>query len=287
MNTHSDKTQENKGQSVSNAISQKSSSGESTFQFVDNRPEAIAQRKLQEIANNHAVVQRYDIKAFDSWEEHWQWLLTNHIDIPANIALRVDHLETFVDKLEAGTKALYIPPNQEGLTAEGIQLRDSKERGAIILSMTYVTEIGNLPSEERVSALISTIRHELQHAANLLTEIVPLGSNESEANLDEVIAHCENILNTQLDGNKSDAPLWDQVDHLCQAEDYMEKVKVEHSPLLTRATESLQAAKTKLDEELSEYGDPVEIITNYLNGVDFAHENTLTLRSSTMNEILN
>jgi hypothetical protein len=36
---------------VANAVSQKSS-GESTFQFVDNRPEAIAQRKLQEMANN-------------------------------------------------------------------------------------------------------------------------------------------------------------------------------------------------------------------------------------------
>ena len=41
MNTHADKTQENKSQSVSNETSQKQSSGESTFQFVDNRPEAF------------------------------------------------------------------------------------------------------------------------------------------------------------------------------------------------------------------------------------------------------
>jgi hypothetical protein len=52
MNTHADKTRENKSQSVADAISQKKSGGESTFQFVDNRPEAIAQRKLQEMANN-------------------------------------------------------------------------------------------------------------------------------------------------------------------------------------------------------------------------------------------
>lgn len=52
MNTHADKTQENKRQSVSAAGSQMQSSGESTFQFVDNRPEAVAQRKLQELANN-------------------------------------------------------------------------------------------------------------------------------------------------------------------------------------------------------------------------------------------
>jgi hypothetical protein len=56
MNTHADKTQENKSQSVANAFSQKSSSSESTFQFVDNRPEAVTQRKLQEMANNSPQV---------------------------------------------------------------------------------------------------------------------------------------------------------------------------------------------------------------------------------------
>lgn len=56
MNTHADKTQENKSQAVANEVSQKPSSGEPTFQFMDNRPEAIAQRKLQEIANSNPRV---------------------------------------------------------------------------------------------------------------------------------------------------------------------------------------------------------------------------------------
>ncbi|WP_456458339.1 hypothetical protein [Reichenbachiella sp.] len=59
MSTHADKTEENKSQSVSAASSRMQSSGESIFQFVDNRPEAIAQRKIQEMANNRPrVVQR-------------------------------------------------------------------------------------------------------------------------------------------------------------------------------------------------------------------------------------
>jgi hypothetical protein len=62
MNTHTDKTQENKSQSVSAAGSQVQSGGESTFQFVDNRPEAIAQRKLQEMANNSPQVSQ--LRAF-------------------------------------------------------------------------------------------------------------------------------------------------------------------------------------------------------------------------------
>jgi hypothetical protein len=54
MNTHADKTQENKRQSVAAEIPQMQSCGESTFQFVDYRSEAIAQRKMQEMANNRS-----------------------------------------------------------------------------------------------------------------------------------------------------------------------------------------------------------------------------------------
>ncbi|GEM_PF-3957351 len=48
MNTHADKTQENK----SHSSTQMESVEESKFEFVNNRPEAIAQRKLQEMAND-------------------------------------------------------------------------------------------------------------------------------------------------------------------------------------------------------------------------------------------
>ena len=54
MNTHADK--KNKSKSVTSAFSQKQSGSESTLQFVDNRPEAVAQLKLQEMANNSQQV---------------------------------------------------------------------------------------------------------------------------------------------------------------------------------------------------------------------------------------
>jgi hypothetical protein len=62
MSTYADKSQENKQQSVANAAPQKQSCGESTFQFVDNRPKVIAQRKSQEMANNSPQVSR--LRAF-------------------------------------------------------------------------------------------------------------------------------------------------------------------------------------------------------------------------------
>jgi len=46
MNTHVDKTQENKSQSVSTEYSSQQGVDEATFQFVDNRSEALVQLKL-------------------------------------------------------------------------------------------------------------------------------------------------------------------------------------------------------------------------------------------------
>jgi hypothetical protein len=68
MNTHADKTTENKSQSISTADSQMQSSGETTFQFVDNRPEAVLQWKLQEMANNSPQVSQ--LRAFPGMVEN-------------------------------------------------------------------------------------------------------------------------------------------------------------------------------------------------------------------------
>ncbi len=55
MNTHTDREQEkSKSQSLDNGNIH--SGGESTFQFVNNRPESVAQLKLQEVANNSPQV---------------------------------------------------------------------------------------------------------------------------------------------------------------------------------------------------------------------------------------
>ena len=62
MNTRADKTLENKSQTVANRLPKLQSKSESTFQFVDNRPEAIAQRKLQEAISNSPRVQQ--LKAY-------------------------------------------------------------------------------------------------------------------------------------------------------------------------------------------------------------------------------
>ena len=58
MNAHAKKTQEHRGQSMANVVSKKQSGRESTFQFADNRPETITQRRLQEMVNNSPRVKQ-------------------------------------------------------------------------------------------------------------------------------------------------------------------------------------------------------------------------------------
>jgi hypothetical protein len=64
MITHADKTQENKSPQVVQEASRKNGVSESMFQFVDNRPETVFQRKLQEMADNshqaNPVIQRVE-----------------------------------------------------------------------------------------------------------------------------------------------------------------------------------------------------------------------------------
>ena len=100
MNAHADKTQENKSQSVANAVSQKQGGGESTFQFVDNRPEAVAQRKLQEMANNSPrVKQAAQLQAMaDNYSAQQQQpiqKIVNKTGLPDNLKTGIENLSGY------------------------------------------------------------------------------------------------------------------------------------------------------------------------------------------------
>lgn len=58
MNNHADKTEKSKNQSLANVFPHKQTGSKSPLQFVDNRPEAVVQRKLQELANSSPQVEQ-------------------------------------------------------------------------------------------------------------------------------------------------------------------------------------------------------------------------------------
>jgi hypothetical protein len=57
MNSHAEKKPKQEQSSVASEVSKKQDEIATTFQFEDNRPEAIVQRKMQKIINDHTVVQ--------------------------------------------------------------------------------------------------------------------------------------------------------------------------------------------------------------------------------------
>lgn len=100
MNTHADKSRENKSHSVTNVVSQKQSRSESAFQFVDNRPEGIAQSKLQEMANNSPQAKKAaQLQAMaDNFTALQQTIIQkkeNNTGLPDNIKAGVENLSGY------------------------------------------------------------------------------------------------------------------------------------------------------------------------------------------------
>src|SRR5882757_832722 len=58
MNSHADKTPVNTSQAVADRLTRQQSNSKPTSQFVSNRPEAIAQRALQQVVNDSAQVKQ-------------------------------------------------------------------------------------------------------------------------------------------------------------------------------------------------------------------------------------
>ncbi|MGK0455461.1 MAG: hypothetical protein ACJAYY_002959, partial [Paraglaciecola sp.] len=68
MNTYADQTEENKSESVASAVSQMQTRDEPTFEFMDSRSEAVAQRKLQHIADGSLQVSQ--LKSFQEMADN-------------------------------------------------------------------------------------------------------------------------------------------------------------------------------------------------------------------------
>jgi hypothetical protein len=152
MNTHADKTQENKSQSVSAADSQMQSGGESMLQFEDNRPEAIAQRKLQEMANNSP--QALQLKAFQYMANNspqakqtaqLQSMADNHSSQQQNPIQKKENNTGLPDNLKTGME------NLSGYSMNGVKVHYNSDKPAQLQAHAYAqgTDIHVAPGQEK------------------------------------------------------------------------------------------------------------------------------------------
>ena len=138
MKTQADRIQENKSQSVSNGKSELRSGGKSTFQFVDNRLEAVAQRKLQEIANNstHAI----QLRAFRNMANNtpqankiakFQATADNHTAERQKPIQKKENNTGLLDNLKTGVE------NLSGISLDDVKVHRNSDKPAQLQAHAY------------------------------------------------------------------------------------------------------------------------------------------------------
>ncbi|MGY0035725.1 eCIS core domain-containing protein [Pedobacter sp. NJ-S-72] len=98
MNTYADNTKEDKNQTIANCLPKKlQSSDEPASVFANNRPEAIAQRKLQEAVDNSPRVQQ--LKSYQALADNFTSQITqrkeNNTGLPDNLKSGVENLSGY------------------------------------------------------------------------------------------------------------------------------------------------------------------------------------------------
>jgi len=136
MNTHADKTQEDKSQSIANEVSQKRGGGESIFQFVDNPSEAVAQRKLQEVANNSP--QAKQVAQLQAMADNYSTQQKSPIQKKKNNTGLPDNLKSGVEQLS-------------GISMDDVKVHYNSDKPSQLQAHAYAqgTNIHLAPGQER------------------------------------------------------------------------------------------------------------------------------------------
>lgn len=211
MKIQADKTRDNKSKFVTNESSRKRSSGESTFQFVDNRCEAETQKELQKMANNsfqseratqlQAIVDNCAMNNLLS-ENSAQLNCKNESTImqgkfkdldgmqlgsasPATIGLENTYYASLWDSLNTSQVTIYVAP------ASGQSSYDSNTK-VLYFKKNIVNDLlsSNIEPAVKVSH-VATITHEMSHANDDVIKKRKLSGGDSNE-------HTQKVLETEL-----------------------------------------------------------------------------------------
>ncbi|MGK0413749.1 MAG: hypothetical protein ACJA1B_001957 [Polaribacter sp.] len=160
MSTYADQTEENKSESVSSAVSQLQTSGAPTFEFMDSRPEAVAQRKLQHIADGSSQVSQ--LKSFQEMADNsfhakqvaqLQAMADTYSAQQYQTIQRQENNTGLPDNLKSGME------NLSGLSMDDVKVHRNSDKPAQLNAHAYAqgTDIHLGPGQEK------HLPHELGH----------------------------------------------------------------------------------------------------------------------------
>ncbi len=190
MKPHADKAHDHKSHSAANEASQTLSGGESAVRFVDNRPEAVAQQKLQETVNRspRAFQLSAQLKAMELARPSGAAATVQKIavttpagdlgesaDVPAlptALVTQINNADT-PDLRQAALDALYAHVQTEGLLDETDNVTGLAYTEATYFGIAQpdpaapdnvTIEITNLAFAAGAAVVYTSLRHELIHA---------------------------------------------------------------------------------------------------------------------------
>ncbi|BBL71041.1 DUF4157 domain-containing protein [Methylogaea oryzae] len=134
MNTRADKTHNIKNHSIANNTNPTKGGGKAAFQFADNRPEAIAQRKLQEMANNSHQARR---------AAQLQAMATHHLT--QQPIQKMENNTGLPDNLKTGME------NLSGMSLDDVKVHRNSDKPAQLQAHAYTqgTDIHLAPGQEK------------------------------------------------------------------------------------------------------------------------------------------
>ena len=138
MNTHAEKTKKNKSQSISKTVSQKQNGSEPSLQYVDNRPEATTQLKLNEVADNSPQVSQLraiqgvaDNNAQGSQVAQLKSIADNHSSQNQQPVQKKENNTGLPDNLKTGME------NLSGMSLDDVKVHRNSDKPAQLQAHAY------------------------------------------------------------------------------------------------------------------------------------------------------
>jgi len=177
MNTHADKTQENKSQSFSDSVSLKQNGTEPTFQYTDNRTQSVVQRKLREMADNSQQVNQ--LKAFHEVANNIQQTKRS-IQLQADTGVQQNepvsqnfNSSSFKNtNLPVQAQFKSIKFNNNRINTEPTTSLDSNEKSVFqrVEKNIIVTGLSHLVQMDKKSLQASNVEKEIHHGQEMVIE---------------------------------------------------------------------------------------------------------------------
>ncbi len=136
MNIRTHKIQEDKSSLIENAVSKKREAPQSTFQFMDQRPEAVAQKKLQQMADNSQQIKQ---------SAQLRLMTGNHPVPEQNPIQKKENKTGLPDNLKSGIE------NLSGYSMNDVKVHYNSYRPAQLRAHAYAqgTDIHIAPGQEK------------------------------------------------------------------------------------------------------------------------------------------